>query len=148
MSDYLIKEIDNNPKIRVQALSHVVAVEGEGWLERVTLSKEAETETLDAEAMFIFIGAHPHTEWLPEEIARDRWGFILTGTDVPRSPSELAREPLLLETSLPGIFAAGDVRHGSLKRVAAAVAEGSTAIRLIHEHLERRTSEIGVSHAR
>jgi thioredoxin reductase (NADPH) len=141
MSDYLIKEIESTPKIRVQTLSHVVAVEGEGWLERATLSKgEAETETFDAEAMFIFIGAHPHTEWLPDDIARDRWGFILTGTDVPKGPSESAYEPLLLETSVQGIFAAGDVRHGSLKRVAAAVGEGSTAIRLVHEHLERRAS--------
>jgi thioredoxin reductase (NADPH) len=146
MSDYLIKEIEGNKRIRVQALSRVVAVEGEGWLERVTLSKgEAETETVDAEAMFIFIGAHPHTEWLPDDIARDRWGFILTGTDVPKGSSVPSYEPLLLETSVQGIFAAGDVRHGSLKRVAAAVGEGSTAIRLVHEHLERRASVPGAS---
>jgi thioredoxin reductase (NADPH) len=146
MSDYLIKEIDSSPKIKVQTLSHVVAVEGEGWLERVTLSKgEDEMETIDAEAMFIFIGAHPHTEWLPDDIARDRWGFILTGSDVPKDASERAQDPLLLETSLPGIFAVGDVRHGSLKRCAAAVAEGSTAIRLVHEHLERRASAPSLS---
>jgi thioredoxin reductase (NADPH) len=146
MSDYLIKEIDSSPKIKVQTLSHVVAVEGEGWLERVTLSKgEAEMETVDAEAMFIFIGAHPHTEWLPDDIARDRWGFIVTGSDVPKDALGPAFEPLLLETSVPGIFAVGDVRHGSLKRCAAAVAEGSTAIRLVHEHLERQTSAPSLS---
>jgi thioredoxin reductase (NADPH) len=149
MSDYLIKEIEGTPKIRVQTLAHVVAVEGEGWLESVTLSKEgAETQTLRAEAMFIFIGAHPHTEWLSADIARDRWGFILTGTDVPKESLDADHDPLLLETSLPGVFAAGDVRHGSLKRCAAAVAEGSTAIRLVHEHLDRRASQIGSARAR
>jgi thioredoxin reductase (NADPH) len=94
---------------------------------------------VDAEAMFVFIGALPHTDWLPSEIARDGWGFVLTGEDMPESlPFESSREPLLLETSVPGIFAAGDVRHGSLKRVASAVGEGSTAIRLVHEHLARQ----------
>jgi thioredoxin reductase (NADPH) len=142
MSDYLIKEIENTPKIAVRSQTEVVAVEGEGWLQRVVLSKRrADVETIDAEAMFIFIGAHPHTDWLPDDIARDRWGFVLTGADALTSLSlEPSREPMLLESSLPGIFAAGDVRHGSLKRVAAAVGEGSTAIRLVHEYLERRGS--------
>ncbi len=106
----------------------------------------AGVETLDAEAMFIFIGAHPHTDWLPNEIALDGWGFVLTGADALKSlPLERSREPLLLETTMPGIFAAGDVRHGSLKRVASAVGEGSTAIGVVHEHLERRASASSTS---
>lgn len=142
MSDYLIKEIENTPNISVRSLSEVGAVEGGGWLERVVLSKRgAEPETVQAEAMFIFIGAHPNTDWLPDEIERDRWGFVLTGGDVLKAWSvDSPPERLLLETSVPGIFAAGDVRHGSLKRCASAVGEGSTAIRLVHEHLGRRRS--------
>jgi thioredoxin reductase (NADPH) len=141
MSDYLIKEIENTPKITVRSDTKVVGAKGEGWLQQVALLKRgaAEPENVDAEAMFVFIGALPHTDWLPSEIARDGWGFVLTGEDMPESlPFESSREPLLLETSVPGIFAAGDVRHGSLKRVASAVGEGSTAIRLVHEHLARQ----------
>ena len=143
MSDYLIKEIENTPKITVRSDTKVVGAKGEGWLQQVALLKRgaAEPESVDAEAMFIFIGALPHTDWLPSNIARDRWGFVLTGEDMPENlPFESSREPLLLETSVPGIFAAGDVRHGSLKRVASAVGEGSTAIRLVHEHLARQAS--------
>jgi thioredoxin reductase (NADPH) len=141
MSEYLIKEIENTPGIKVLSRTQVVGVEGEGWLQRVVLSSGGETESLDAEAMFIFIGAQPLTDWLPNDIARDRWGFVLTGPDVIQEPQqESAHEPLLLETSIAGIFAAGDVRHGSLKRVSSAVGEGSTAIRLVHEHLQRRRS--------
>jgi thioredoxin reductase (NADPH) len=139
MSDYLIKEIEGTPRIVVRLSTQVVAATGEGWLERVMLSERgAEPETVEAEAMFVFIGAQPHTDWLPRDIARDRWGFVLTGSDSLQSfPSEAIHEPMLLETSMRGIFAAGDVRHGSLKRVASAVGEGSTVIRMVHEHLER-----------
>jgi thioredoxin reductase (NADPH) len=135
MSDYLIKEIENSPKITVRPGTQVVGVEGGGWLERVTLSGPGGAETVDAEAMFILIGALPHTDWLPDGITRDRWGFVLTGDDLHE---ELSQDRLLLETSMEGIFAAGDVRHGSLKRVASAVGEGSTVIRLVHEYLGRR----------
>jgi thioredoxin reductase (NADPH) len=141
MSEYLIKEIENTPGIKVLSRTQVVGVAGEGWLQRVVLSSGGRTESLDAEAMFVFIGAQPLTDWLPNDIARDRWGFVLTGPDVIQEPQqESAHEPLLLETSIAGIFAAGDVRHGSLKRVSSAVGEGSTAIRLVHEHLQRRRS--------
>ena len=146
MSSYLIKEIENTPKISARWGTEVVAVEGEGWLQRVVLSRggTVEPESVDAEAMFIFIGAQPHTDWLPSDIVRDEWGFVLTGGDVLESlPLESSRKTL--ETSVAGIFAAGDVRQGSLKRVASAVGEGSAAIRLIHEHLSKEASEKGVS---
>ncbi len=98
------------------------------------------TRTVPAAAVFVLIGAEPRTEWLPGSIARDRWGFLLTGSDLlagghPPDGWPLPRPPTLLETSLPGVFAAGDVRAGSVKRVASAVGEGSIAIRLIHDYL-------------
>ena len=90
--------------------------------------------------MFVLIGAEPHTDWLPDEVSRDEKGFILTGQDVLRPEQgsrrwSLQRPPMLLETSMPGVFATGDVRHGSIKRVASAVGEGSIAIPLIHGYL-------------
>jgi thioredoxin reductase (NADPH) len=84
--------------------------------------------------LFILIGAQPFTSWLPETIRRDQWGYILTGLDTGQE-WPLERAPFLLETTTPGVFAAGDVRHGSMKRVAAAVGDGSTVIRLIHDYL-------------
>jgi len=87
-----------------------------------------------AGGLFVLIGAQPFTDWLPEAIKRDQWGFILTGPDTGQD-WPLPRPPFLLETTLPGVFAVGDVRHGSMKRVAAAVGDGSTAIRLIHDYL-------------
>jgi thioredoxin reductase (NADPH) len=98
--------------------------------------ESSRSKRVPAGALFVLIGSKPFTEWLPPEVARDRWGFILTGPDVtPAQRSE--DEPLLLETSMAGVFAAGDVRHGSVKRCASAVGEGSIAIRLVHEYLER-----------
>jgi thioredoxin reductase (NADPH) len=98
------------------------------------------TETIPATALFVLIGAEPHTRWLPDRIARDQWGFVVTGTDLLAGAAApqgwpLPRPPMLLESSLPGVFAAGDVRRGSVKRVAAAVGEGSIVIRLIHDYL-------------
>jgi thioredoxin reductase (NADPH) len=87
--------------------------------------------TVAADALFVLIGAHPETEWLPTEIARDDHGFLLTGDDVTPGEWPLERCPLSLETSMPGVLAAGDVRHGSVKRVAAAVGEGSIAVQLV-----------------
>jgi thioredoxin reductase (NADPH) len=94
---------------------------------------EGREDTVDADGLFLMIGARPHTEWLPPEVDRDASGFILTGTDLRDDHAwPLDRSPFLLETSMPGVFAAGDVRHGSVKRVASAVGEGSVAIQLLH----------------
>ena len=97
---------------------------------------EAE-ERVPADELFLAIGAHPRTDWLPEAVARDDQGFLLTGADVPRDGSwPLERDPLALETSMPGVLAVGDARHGSIKRVASAVGEGSVAIRVLHRLLD------------
>ncbi|MBO0831000.1 MAG: hypothetical protein J2P29_03420, partial [Actinobacteria bacterium] len=98
-------------------------------------------ETVPAAALFVMIGATPHTDWLPGDVARDRHGFILTGRDVPGNDSGDMAIPLPLETSLPGVFAAGDVRAGSVKRVASAVGEGSVAIPQVHQHLQRESTQ-------
>ena len=136
MSDYLIREIGAARNIEVRYGTRVVDGGGEGRLQRLVLSNAADhRETVPADALFIMIGAQPHTDWLPDEIERDRWGFILTGPDITES-SPSATRPLLLETSMFGVFAAGDVRCGSIKRVASAVGEGSIAIRSVHEHLQ------------
>jgi thioredoxin reductase (NADPH) len=142
MSDYLVKEIQANDTIAVRLGTQVVGAGGTGRLEHLTLQdlRTGSAETVPAAALFILIGAQPHTEWLAGTLDRDERGFLLTGRDLlhggqlpPGWP--LDRPPLLLETSVPGVFAAGDVRHGSVKRVASAVGEGSIAIQLVHEHL-------------
>jgi thioredoxin reductase (NADPH) len=140
MSDYLIREIDAASNIDVRFRTEVVDGGGEGRLQYLVLadSESRREERVEADALFILIGAEPFTDWLPREIERDRWGFILTGSDLAERRSSQSRDALDLETSVPGVFAAGDVRHGSVKRVASAVGEGSIAIRLVHEHLERQ----------
>jgi thioredoxin reductase (NADPH) len=145
MSDYLVREIEAAPNIVVRYQIEVVDGHGNGHLTALTLKDRTTgtTETVPATALFILIGAEPHTDWLPEPIRRDRWGFVLTGTDLledgrPPAGWPLERPPMPLETSLPGVLAVGDVRHGSIKRVASAVGEGSVAIRLIHEYLSQR----------
>ena len=144
MSDYLVREIQAAPNIVVRYSTEAVDGHGDGHLTALTLKDRTTgaTETVPASALFILIGAEPHTDWLPESIRRDRWGFVLTGTDLladgrPPAGWPLERPPMPLETSLPGVFAVGDVRHGSTKRVASAVGEGSIAIRLIHEYLSQ-----------
>ena len=142
MSEYLIHELEAAENIEIRLNTSVIDGGGEGRLERLVLedSTSGRTEAVPAAAMFVLIGAEPHTEWLPDEISRDDQGFIFTGQDVlhPEQGSSrwpLRRPPMLLETSMPGLFAAGDVRHGSVKRVASAVGEGSIAIPLIHDYL-------------
>jgi thioredoxin reductase (NADPH) len=122
--------------------TRVTGGSGTGRLERLTLQDRLSgtTETVPAAAVFVLIGAEPRTQWLPDAVVRDRWGFVLTGTDPlagghPPEGWPLPRPPMFLETSLPGVFAVGDVRRGSVKRVASAVGEGSIAIRLVHDYL-------------
>jgi thioredoxin reductase (NADPH) len=119
---------------------------GQERLESIVLADRANetVEEVSANALFIVIGGEPHTEWLPDEIVRDEGGYIVIGRDVLEQPEvawELEREPLTLETTMPGVFAAGDVRQGSIKRVASAVGDGATVIRLVHEYLRTRTAE-------
>jgi thioredoxin reductase (NADPH) len=148
MSDYLVTEIDNAPNIAVRLRTEIVDGGGDGHLETLTIRDRATNtvHTLPASAVFVLIGAQPGTEWLAGTIERDDRGYLLTGRDL-KSDSEsakawpLARPPFLLETSLPGVFAAGDVRAGSTKRVASAVGEGAIAVRLIHELLNETAAD-------
>jgi thioredoxin reductase (NADPH) len=153
MSEYLANELGRTPNVAVRLGVEVVDGEGDARLEAVTLRHRAggELERLPASALFVHIGAEPHTEWLQGSVARDRRGYVLTGADLlaggrPAGDWPLSRPPLLLETSLPGVFAAGDVRHGSTKRVASAVGEGATAIQLVHQYLAEREVAIPPAH--
>lgn len=139
MSRYLVHQIERNDLVEVVTHAQVVELEGERELEAVTIadSRSGERSQAAARALFVFIGASPHTEWLQDQLATDRSGFLLTGSDL--QDQDLAeyngKPPLFLETSRPGIFAVGDVHSGSVKRVASAVGEGSMAVRLIHQRL-------------
>lgn len=138
MSKYLIDQIEATPNITVEAGTEVVGMSGDGHLQCLQLSTPNGPESRAASSLFIFIGAAPKTSWLPSTIATDNKGFILAGSDLKsKSPAswKLDREPYLLETSLPGIFVAGDVRYNSVKRCASAVGEGSIAIQFVHQYL-------------
>ena len=144
MSQYLIDEIGRTPNIQVEFQTQVAEVHGSDHLQAITIDcgRTGTRERVDACALFIFIGAQPGTEWLDGVVARDERGFILTGPALmldgkrPRGWT-LDRDPSLLETSVPGIFAVGDVRHGSVKRVASGVGEGSIAIQFVHQYLSK-----------
>jgi thioredoxin reductase (NADPH) len=140
MSDYLIRSLDEAPSITVRLHSEVVAASGRSRLTNLTLrsNRDGATEDVPADALYVMIGAEPHTEWLDGVVARDPAGYVLTGPDVATHEAlrwPLARPPWLLETSLPGVFAVGDVRHGSHKRVSSAVGDGSIAVQLAHLRL-------------
>ena len=138
MSRYLIDQLVARPNIRTLYEAEVVAAHGELALEAIDVRNRVtgETTRLESGSVFIFIGADAETAWLPPEIALDPRGFVLTGLDVAAGGAwELERDPYLLETSVPGIFACGDVRYGPVKRVAAAVGEGSMAIAFVHQAL-------------
>ncbi|MBV8951007.1 MAG: NAD(P)/FAD-dependent oxidoreductase [Actinobacteria bacterium] len=143
MSTYLVKEIESTPNVVVRNHTEVVDALGDGGLERIALADRA-GNTVDhvaATALFVMIGGEPHTQWLPAEIARDPQGYVLTGRDVLEQAAtalDPGHDPLPLETSMRGVFAAGDVRTGSIKRVASAVGEGATVVRLVHERLNER----------
>ena len=141
MSQYLVERITSAPNIEVRYLTEVVAGKGDGHLEKLTLADKGSgvAEEVPACWLFIFIGASPRTEWLGPDVVRDSQGFVVTGPDL-LSPMyagrwPLPRAPFTLETSVPGVFAAGDVRLGSMKRVASAVGEGAMSIHLVHRYL-------------
>jgi thioredoxin reductase (NADPH) len=143
MSHYLVEQIEAIPTIAVRLGAEVAAAHGAGRLEAVEVTTAGgPRETLPAAGMFVFIGARPATDWLEGAVARSRQGFVLAGAQVREAdatarPWPLEREPLPLETSVPGVFVAGDVREGSIKRVASAVGEGSMAVQLVHRYLAR-----------
>jgi thioredoxin reductase (NADPH) len=144
MSQYLIDQIKQTPNIHVEYNTSVIEAHGEERLEADTIhcSASGEANTIPASSLFIFIGAVPHTEWLEGIVERDERGFILSGADLmpdgkrPRGWT-LDRDPGLLETNVPGIFVVGDVRKGSVKRVASGVGEGSIAVQFIHQYLSK-----------
>jgi thioredoxin reductase (NADPH) len=138
MSQYLIGQLAGKKNVHVEPYTQVLRAEGEDHLERIVTRTQAPGEdecvqTRDADALFVMIGAVANTKWLPEAIERDAHGYIYTGRDVKQWTLE--REPFPLETSLPGVFCAGDVRHDSIKRVSSGVGEGSMAIAFIHQYL-------------
>jgi thioredoxin reductase (NADPH) len=136
MSHYLARQIETTANVDVRLRSEVVGGGGEdGWLRRLVIrGGNGDEETVEARGLFLMIGARPRTDWLPDEIARDQRGFVLTGADLAGDDRwPLERSPFLLETSMPGVLAAGDVRHGAVKRVASSVGEGSIAIQLVHQ---------------
>ena len=143
MSSYLRDVIDAADNIEVMLATEVVDGAGEGRLESLTLRdrESGETSTVPADALFVMIGARPGTEWLPPGVERDEWGYLCTGRDV----SGEGDEPQMHETSLPGVFAVGDVRHGAVKRVASAVGEGSVVIQQVHRHLEADAERAGAA---
>jgi len=144
MSQYLIEQVKATPNIQIWSHASVKEVHGNGHLEEISVlcSDTSKVERVPANAMFIFIGALPRTEWLSGIVERDERGFLRTGPDLMNGgvrPKgwKLERDPFLLETNVPGVFAVGDVRHGSVKRVASSVGEGSVAVQFIHQYLSK-----------
>jgi thioredoxin reductase (NADPH) len=143
MSDYLVKQIGGTPNVDVRLTTQVMNAHGAHRLEGLDLRNvvSGAVETVPADGMFVLIGADPHTDWLADTVLRDAQGYVLTGHDLldaegkPPAAWPLVRPPYHLETSMPGVFAVGDVRGGSMKRVASSVGEGATAISLIHDYL-------------
>lgn len=142
MSQYLIEQLEKTPNVVLRSNTDLVKVDGDDHVRRVVLvtGVDGSERTEDADAVFVFIGTRPRSEWLPDTVLRDAKGFVLTGRELMATDAfarvwKEARQPLLLETSTPGIFAAGDVRASAMNRVAAAVGEGSMVVRLVHEYL-------------
>jgi thioredoxin reductase (NADPH) len=142
MSQYLVEQIGKTPNIQLRPRMEIERVEGEGHVERIVLRslEDGSCRVEEADALFIFIGSRPRSDWLPASVLRDAKGFVLTGRDLMAAEAyartwKEQREPLPLETSVPGVFAAGDIRAGAMNRVASAVGEGSMMVRLAHEYL-------------
>ena len=145
MSHYLIEQIEQRPNITVRTCTEVQCAIGSDYLERLTLidNRTGQTDDVSCARMFIFIGAAPRTEWLKDTLARDDHGFVISGPDLPMDGSRprgwtADRAPYHLETSVPGVFVAGDARADSANRVASAVGEGAMAVMLVHRYLEKR----------
>jgi thioredoxin reductase (NADPH) len=150
MSQYLVDQLAAKSNVSVETNVEVMGVEGEDGLETIHVARRPgdRSERRPSDGLFVFIGARAETAWLPETLIRDRWGYICTGRDVmdllaerPPATWPLARDPYLLETSIPGVLAAGDVRHGSIKRCSAGVGEGSMAIAVVHQYLAELRGE-------
>jgi thioredoxin reductase (NADPH) len=137
MSEYLITELRATPNIEIRLHTRIVDGHGADRLEELILetTSDAERETVQSAAVFIMIGAETRTEWLGDHLQRDHRGLILTGRETAGEHVIQTRQPLPFETSIPGVFAVGDVRHGSVKRVAGAVGDGSVAVSSVHQHL-------------
>jgi thioredoxin reductase (NADPH) len=140
MSDYLVRQLEETPNIHIHVRTEVTGATGTSRLTSLTLCDRHRelNENVRADALYVMIGAHPHTDWLAETLGREEGGYVLTGEDIALQEQHrwpLDRAPMLLETTLPGVFAAGDVRYGSVKRVASAVGNGSIAVQLAHRRL-------------
>jgi thioredoxin reductase (NADPH) len=133
MSEYLIAELGETPNVSVRSRAEVIDGEGDPQLQAVVVRDRSTgaLERIPTAGLFVMIGAEPHTQWLDGTVERDEWGYILTGDDVDAGGDR----PVLLETSIPGVFAAGDVRHASIKRVTTAMGEGATVLQLVHQRL-------------
>jgi thioredoxin reductase (NADPH) len=143
MSDYLARRVEDAPNIEILLNSEVRRLTGQASLNVVEIidNKSGAGRRIEVSALFSFIGATPRTDWLPAEIEMDEKLFVRTGPSLATSPHwNIGRQPFLLETSRPGVFAAGDVRSGSVKRVASAVGEGAMAVQFVHEFLRERES--------
>jgi thioredoxin reductase (NADPH) len=137
MSSYLVDQVTSNHAVEIHEHTELTDLIGhDEQLEEIVLqdTRNGEQRRLEARYVFVFIGAEPHTSWLGEAVALDENGYVLTGREAEPQAGEHGHELMMLETSLPGVFAAGDVRHGAIKRVASAVGEGAMAVRMVHEH--------------
>jgi thioredoxin reductase (NADPH) len=140
MSTYLVRRIEQTANIELLRNTTIQRMDGDGHLGCVEIvdSQTKQRRAIETPAVFSFIGASPRTDWLPSDVERDAKGFVRTGAALAHSPHwTVARTPFLLETSRPGVFAAGDVRSGSVKRVASAVGEGAMAVQFVHEYLKQ-----------
>jgi thioredoxin reductase (NADPH) len=138
MSDYLVRQIRHAPNVDIRLRSEVVDAHGDLLLEGISIRDHARgvTERVPARFLFVLIGALPHTDWLAGALQRDPRGFVATGADVAAGSWPIARRPMRFETSMPGVFAAGDVRLGSVQRLASAVGEGAVVVQHVHEYLD------------
>jgi thioredoxin reductase (NADPH) len=145
MSDYLIRQLDEAPNVEVRLQSAVSGGGGDGYLDHLVIRHLADgsDERIDADGLFLLIGSQPHTRWLEGTLERDEWGFVVTGAELSSTDRYDSRPPSLLETSIPGVLAVGDVRRGSVKRVASAVGEGAIAIQTLHHYLQQVRSRVG-----